>query len=410
MRDDRDFKETFLISTESYTRTNPENVTTFISSSKSQKTRTRRSDSTSTIPNSAGIYYRPTNYQGIFSFCSSGPGSCTYVRRNSAAPNNPNLDTINLVEWEGLSVGSTWRYGVSAVSLTPSVPTSVISGARNSVLSQIRDSDLHVGLLIGEIRESVSTISSLLSDAVKLLRSLRRPVRSLSAFSISQVRRDMRNGTIPKRVAREYLRYMYGIKPIVSDAYAIANGLVNGFTDTPILVAGSRLLNPNFGPHLVPGNVPGKIWYTGKAEQGVEVVVHFALSNPTMYQLWRYGVTNPLSLAWELTTLSFVVDWFTGIGNFLDSLQQPLGLRYLHGYETTFTDLMLVGHELWYKSRVSPHLTYVVEEGIGTNRIQTLCFKRTFGVGFPVPLPYWKMELNLSQIASSLAILTSYVK
>jgi hypothetical protein len=200
---------------------------------------------------------------------------------------------------------------------------------------------------------------------------------------------------------------MYGIKPIMSDAYAIAAGLENGFFDAPICVARSRILNPSFGPSTVPGTLPGKVWFTGTAKQGCIVEAQFSLENPTLYQLWRYGVTNPLSLAWELTTLSFVVDWFTGIGNWLSALQQPLGLKYLHGYETTFTELRLTRHENYYRSRISPTLTYPTEEGIGTSRIRTDCMRRTAGLGFPVPLPYFRVELNLSQVLSLIALLTA---
>ena len=38
------------------------------------------------------------------------------------------------------------------------------------------------------------------------------------------------------------------------------------------------------------------------------------------------------SSAWELTTLSFVIDWFLPIGNFLAGLTAPLGTTFARGF------------------------------------------------------------------------------
>ena len=55
------------------------------------------------------------------------------------------------------------------------------------------------------------------------------------------------------------------------------------------------------------------------------------------FENWRAGLTLRPTLAWELTTLSFVVDYFLQIGNFLAALEASYlnnGITFLHGYET----------------------------------------------------------------------------
>lgn len=45
----------------------------------------------------------------------------------------------------------------------------------------------------------------------------------------------------------------------------------------------------------------------------------------------RFGLLNPLLIAWELVPLSFVVDWFVPVGNYLSSLDTPQRFNHLGG-------------------------------------------------------------------------------
>lgn len=68
----------------------------------------------------------------------------------------------------------------------------------------------------------------------------------------------------------------------------------------------------------------------------------FKINNPDLLLPAKVGLTNPLSVAWELIPFSFVVDWFLPIGKYLDALDVPL----LY----TFTDKILVNKYIWYRS------------------------------------------------------------
>lgn len=363
--------------------------------------RSRRSDSTPTEPSIDGRFFESTNYEAVFASVRPTAGSASWIRRNSVQPNNPLFFTDCKFEWEGISDDSLWRYGLNTTLLTPNVPASVISRARNSCLEKIRNTDLNFAVSAGEIRESVGTITSLLGDAVKLLRSIRHPIRSLSGVSVGSAKE------IGTAASREYLRYMYGIRPIMSDIYGVSEGIQNGFVDLPLCEAVAKVRDESFSPEAWSGNKSPKVWLTGKAVRGCKVAVVFGVSNPTRYQLWRYGLTNPLALAWELTTLSFVIDWFTGIGNFLAGLQAPMGLVYKWGYETLYLENDLVLQEAIYENRFKTYLTIPVLEGVASTYYRTRAMKRTAGVGFPVPLPFFELKLNLSRALSLIALLTT---
>lgn len=64
------------------------------------------------------------------------------------------------------------------------------------------------------------------------------------------------------------------------------------------------------------------------------VRLDWELPNPTIGALADFGLTNPLSWAWETTRFSFVADWFLSIGNYLDTLDVPLVYKYLGGSGT----------------------------------------------------------------------------
>jgi len=135
----------------------------------------------------------------------------------------------------------------------------------------------------------------------------------------------------------------------------------------------------------------------GSFERGCEVGITFALRNQTLYDLDRYGLLDPLSLAWELLPLSFVVDWFTGVGNFLDSWTRPLGLAFLDGYKTLYLrnywtcDYMFNDHTL--TSGEVPKVTF--------NQRSML---RTKYLSWPYPLPYLDLGIGDNQMLSVIAL------
>lgn len=57
--------------------------------------------------------------------------------------------------------------------------------------------------------------------------------------------------------------------------------------------------------------------------QRARFVGQFRIKNPNLVLPAMVGLTNPLSVAWELIPFSFVADWFLPIGKYLDSLDVP---------------------------------------------------------------------------------------
>lgn len=60
-------------------------------------------------------------------------------------------------------------------------------------------------------------------------------------------------------------------------------------------------------------------------------VLRYQVENPGLYTAQRLGITNPAFLAWDRVPYSFVLDWMTNIGAFLQVLDTGMGLKYLSG-------------------------------------------------------------------------------
>lgn len=208
----------------------------------------------------------------------------------------------------------------------------------------------------------------------------------------------------PKRAASEFLRIKFGIVPLMSDIYAACEIIQNG-AEKPLGTVKTVVMDDSYtvpGPRYNEGVLVHR--YSGSVKRGVEVGMTFSMVDPARFQLWQYGLTNPLSVAWELVTLSFVVDWFTGLGAFLDGLQQPIGLKFEHGYQTRFLRNDLVAEE-----RPGPSNWNWTGPWYTAN-YRTRAMERLPLAGFTGPNPYLDLGLNTSQALTSLALITARAK
>lgn len=61
------------------------------------------------------------------------------------------------------------------------------------------------------------------------------------------------------------------------------------------------------------------------------------ISNPNLYLANKLGFINPASTAWEITSYSWLVDWFANVGQFLASFTDRLGLDITEAFHTIST-------------------------------------------------------------------------
>jgi len=124
----------------------------------------------------------------------------------------------------------------------------------------------------------------------------------------------------------------------------------------------------------------------------------------------KLGFEDPHLVFWELVPFSFVVDWFCGIGNWLESMT-----AFLH------CNLLDIGHSVLL-SRETDYDVYTVVKGAGTysftieNRYRLVNgeyrpvyvsreYRRYRDVDVPMPMPVLKNPLGISHLVTSLALI-----
>lgn len=138
-----------------------------------------------------------------------------------------------------------------------------------------------------------------------------------------------------------WLEYWFGWAPTVNDVYSAVKVL----SDEPFL---QRLrISATSGTSLSAGRkTSGSGDYRTSADfQGSCFVKQggtFWIKNENHLLLNRLGMMNPLSVMWERVPFSFVVDWWSGVGNVIDSWTALAGV----GMENTYTTRMVKGTTL----------------------------------------------------------------
>lgn len=122
-------------------------------------------------------------------------------------------------------------------------------------------------------------------------------------------------------VSGRWLEIQYGWLPTLSSVYE-ASKAYHAMTDGPRAA--------RFASGLSPRSV---IWQYGHTSSAISTQ-KFSFNRQYVLELWEsmsapreLGLTDPLSVAWELVPYSFVVDWFVPIGTYLSDLNQLATLQ-----------------------------------------------------------------------------------
>jgi hypothetical protein len=127
--------------------------------------------------------------------------------------------------------------------------------------------------------------------------------------------------TRPGQAAGLWLEYHFGWEPLVKDIYDAVN-IIQGPLPSKLVKATAQ----NAGEYRIGSAFPATSarqvisWQTSWRLQG-----RLECTNPNLGVASQMGLINPLSLLWEVTPFSFVVDWFYPVGNFLDNLTNLVG-------------------------------------------------------------------------------------
>jgi hypothetical protein len=170
-----------------------------------------------------------------------------------------------------------------------------------------------------------------------------------------------------------WLEYRYGIMPLIYDASAIIEGYRNRTYEFKTVRGKSSLVTDYFGS--TNGQWTSYDLFLGLCfrisdVRKVELKANTVLAyrdrlevEPWKWHLWENGFhpSQLPSIAWEMTKLSFVVDWFIDVGGFIASLEYNPVRKFL-GQCTSYKELTKVTRSLKdasYYQRYAPDKKYV---------------------------------------------------
>lgn len=293
-----------------------------------------------------------------------------------------------------------YPYGSDIVSGTVGCPTWMTDKVILDALADMQQLDANILEDLGQLRQTGEMIASLYNTMVNLF-------RLALARNWSAIRRLLRyklGVNIPRSVARGWLIYFYGIKPLISTIEALVASDTPKFTTLKVRKRVSQNVSvlPYFG-----GNYTYVCSGEAKIQAQCELKARIKLaSNIATWQklgLTSSSLTDAIVTAYALVPYSFVLDWFIPIENWLRTLVWSPFLDYQGGYtgkrhyvNSEVTDLAPWSGQ-WPYSGTLPKFTLMVR----------FYQRTTYPYYVPPATLGIRLTLSTTQILSASALLTA---
>jgi len=159
--------------------------------------------------------------------------------------------------------------------------------------------------------------------------------------------------------ANNWLKYHFGIEPLVKDIYAGIQTLLD--VPQPHRILGKTTKSTG---RYKSTSSSGAFGHTDAVEYitTVQIGAEVEIIDRDSYQLGQLGLVNPASWIWEAIPFSFVADWFTNVGQVLSSFSDFNGLRITNPYTTIFQ--VSWRSELWYFGSLTHYQSIYVRRSL----------------------------------------------
>jgi len=268
--------------------------------------------------------------------------------------------------------------------------------AITKALLQLKDQRLNIGVALGEAQATANLVGDTAITLARSYQSLRKgDVRG--ALDFLGIKKH--KGRLSPNSSKAWLQLQYGVKPFLSDVHGAVQHLAERAQESRYwrqTVKGSDRVKDS-GSVVDGYYYPKRISY--HRESGVFVRLDYTPGNTFLSSMGQLGITNPLSVAWELVPGSFVLDWLLPVGDYLSVLDADLGWKFHSGSISTFSKC---------RSTESATLGGYVTGGSFTGSHRRTVLYRKVLYDSPLPKsPSFKNPVSLGHMANGLALLTS---
>lgn len=306
--------------------------------------------------------------------------------------------------------GDIW-YNPQVLVMPQSESDAALSRVITKVLNEVKDQKVNIQQFIAERDQTIHLLTETVKSITGLVKNLKRgnfpaAFKSVGVHLSKSKRKKLSRGFArdqSKAIANGWIAVQYGVKPLLDDVKGAAESLAKALNQQPPIhrasasvtvkhnVMTSGIVNPNF---------PRSYTNVSEVSQTHKYVIYCRPSLNVSSFPTSLGLTNPLSIAWELTPWSFVVDWFYPIGNFLSSLDATVGVDFVSGSYTVFTKTKALRNINWNIPGSAAN------RGFGSSSYESVVMKRQILIAFPRPsLPAFKNPASSTHMMNALALL-----
>jgi len=211
--------------------------------------------------------------------------------------------------------------------------------------------------------------AEMLADATTELRKASR------ALSRARIAKDPVG--VEKSLSSGWLQLQYGWLPLIHDVKSAAESLAErtGEAGNYTMTYRARVRDRS-APVVTQGASP-RVMGSGYMERSCQIKAFLTSVNSATL----FGITNPLSLAWELLPWSFVADWFIPVGSYLERLNFVSALT--GTYVITTRDLLMRtgGDDSWTDAQYRYKLVK------SSFSYEDVSFLRSVNINLTVPTP-----------------------
>jgi hypothetical protein len=183
-------------------------------------------------------------------------------------------------------------------------------------MGKYKQHDFNLGTFLGELPEAAEAVASAGLSIFSAYREVRKGRFGKAVTILRKANADKgRTFKVDKTSASAWLSLQMGWLPLIGDAYSAADAYQKGALRPKVTkIRAHKTLKV-----VLPtgGSVSGGRKYIEKiVETYTKRVILKTTYQPSVYD--QLGLTNPLLIAWELLPFSFLVDYFVGIGDWLE--------------------------------------------------------------------------------------------
>lgn len=284
--------------------------------------------------------------------------------------------------------------GNDELSLIP--PDDVRNSSRNRLLKKLSASRVEMGETLAEASQTASLITSKAEKIFSLFHDVRRGRWSNALKTLGVRKSYLRH----KNVEGRWLEAQFAFRPLIQDLNDYIVLLNSGIAHNNVYTIHAkgysrarkrRNLSPN-DTELVLSDIEWQVW---SSSTGVVDLM-------TLRALSEFGLSNPVSLLWELLPLSVFVDYIVNVGDLIEGFAAPFGITFVTGCDS----IRAKGTGTYLRHATSLNYPY---KFVITYSGETVVdgFQRDPFYDYPYPTVEFKFPSYLTQYANLVALMVS---